>query len=82
MTLIRSYRREPRNLEPFVEGARGQLAEGRDLEEIWGYRPIWTVPWDWVSAGVGFTMAVCLVAGILPARRAARSNIIDALQTT
>ena len=52
------------------------------VEEIWGYRPIWSIPWGWVSVGIGFTMAVCLIAGLLPARRAARGNIIDALQTT
>jgi ABC-type lipoprotein release transport system permease subunit len=49
---------------------------------IWGFKPPATIPWDWVSYGVGFTMGVCLIAGLLPARRAARNNIIDALQTT
>jgi putative ABC transport system permease protein len=52
------------------------------VEEIWGYRPVWSIPWGWLTIGIGFTMAVCLIAGILPARRAARSNIIEALQTT
>jgi len=52
------------------------------VEQVWGYRPVWTIPWGLTLAGIGFTMAVCLVAGILPARRAARSNIIEALQTT
>jgi len=27
-------------------------------------------------------MAVCLIAGMIPARHAARNNVIDALQTT
>jgi ABC-type antimicrobial peptide transport system permease subunit len=49
---------------------------------IWGYKPDWTIPWDLVVPGILFTMTVCLIAGIIPARRAARNNVIDALQTT
>jgi ABC-type antimicrobial peptide transport system permease subunit len=49
---------------------------------IWGYQPDMTIPWDWVGMGVAFTMGVCLIAGVLPARHAARSNILEALQTT
>lgn len=48
---------------------------------IWGYQPTWTIPWDLVLPGIAFTMGVCLIAGIIPARRASRNNIIDALQT-
>jgi putative ABC transport system permease protein len=51
-------------------------------EAIWGIRPAWTIPWGWVSAGIAFTVGVCLIAGIIPARHASRNNIIDALQTT
>ncbi|MHC4675231.1 MAG: FtsX-like permease family protein [Planctomycetota bacterium] len=50
--------------------------------DIWGFKPIWTIPWGWLCLGIGFTMLVCLLAGVLPARRAARNNIIDAMQTT
>ncbi len=49
---------------------------------IWGYKPNWTIPWDLVIPGIAFTMTVCLIAGVVPARRAARNNVIDALQTT
>jgi len=48
---------------------------------IWGYQPDWTIPWDLVLPGIAFTVGVCLIAGIIPARHAARNNIIDALQT-
>lgn len=51
-------------------------------EAIWGIRPVWTIPWGWVTAGISFTVGVCLIAGIIPARHASRNNIIDALQTT
>jgi len=52
------------------------------VEMLWGYRPIWTMPVGWISLGIGLTVLVCLVAGFIPARRAARSNVISALQTT
>jgi hypothetical protein len=34
MTLVRSYHREPRDLEPFIKDARNILAEGHDLESV------------------------------------------------
>ncbi|HOW70310.1 MAG TPA: FtsX-like permease family protein [Phycisphaerae bacterium] len=51
-------------------------------EAIWGFRPEATVPWGWLSLAIGLTLSVCLIAGVLPARRAAGTNIIDALRTT
>lgn len=51
-------------------------------KSIWGFVPAWTIPWNWVGLGIGFTMAICLVAGAIPARHAARTNIIASLQTT
>lgn len=51
-------------------------------EAIWGFRPQATIPWGWLSLAIGLTLTVCLVAGVLPARRAAGTNIIDALRTT
>ncbi|MBI4582152.1 MAG: FtsX-like permease family protein [Planctomycetes bacterium] len=49
---------------------------------IWGFVPAWTIPWDLVLPGIAFTVTVCLIAGMIPARHAARNNVIDALQTT
>jgi predicted lysophospholipase L1 biosynthesis ABC-type transport system permease subunit len=49
---------------------------------IWGFEPVYTLDWLWIGLGVGLTVGVCLIAGSIPARRAARNNIIDALQTT
>jgi len=51
-------------------------------KEIWGFKPVFTIPWGWLGLGVGFTMLICLLAGVLPAMRAARNKIIEALQTT
>lgn len=52
------------------------------ITSIWGYEPVWTIPYGWVAQGVGFTIAVCILAGAHPARRAGQTNVIDALQTT
>lgn len=49
---------------------------------IWGYEAKWAVPKDLVTGAIAFTLAVCLVAGLVPALRASRSNVIDALQAT
>jgi putative ABC transport system permease protein len=38
-----------------------------------------TIPWGRVVGGIGLTMGACLLAGIAPARHAARSNIVEAM---
>jgi len=62
-------------------GLHAARTMGFITKSIWGYEPKWTIPWDLVGPGVVFTVLICLVAGIIPARRAARNNVIDALQT-
>ena len=52
------------------------------VEMIWGYRPVWAIPYRWLMLSITFTLLVCLLAGLAPASRAARTNIIDALRTT
>ena len=37
MTLIRSYRPEPRDLAPFLEVGRSMLTEGKSLEDVLRY---------------------------------------------
>lgn len=79
--------------EAFVLGALGSLMGvvlgwhvAYDIntltEAIWGFDLPTIFPWGWVAGGIAFTLGVCFVAGILPARYAARTNIINALQTT
>ncbi len=46
------------------------------------YQPTWTVPWGKIAVGMALTSSICLVAGLLPARHAARSDIAGALQPT
>ena len=52
------------------------------LGQLTGFQPVWAVPWNWVGYGVAFTSLVCLLAGLAPAYRAARNDIISALQVT
>lgn len=39
-----------------------------------------SVPWGQVGLGVALTIGVCILAGIGPARHAARNNIVDAMR--
>ncbi len=49
------------------------------IEKMMGYRAPVEVPWTIVAIAVGLTIGLCIIAGLLPARHAARTNIIDAL---
>lgn len=48
-------------------------------ERMWGYRVPFEVPWPFVGLAVLLTVGLCLIAAIVPARHAARTNVIDAL---
>ena len=48
--------------------------------QAFGFEIAWAVPWIWIGYGIAFTSLMCLIAGLYPARRAARNNVIDALQ--
>lgn len=46
-----------------------------------GFAPRFQLPWLDMGWGVALTVGVCVLAGLTPARYAARSNIIDAMRT-
>ncbi|TWT41061.1 Macrolide export ATP-binding/permease protein MacB [Phycisphaerae bacterium RAS1] len=46
---------------------------------MWGFEVPFQIPWRQVGLAVGLTVGLCVVAGLLPARRAARTNVIEAL---
>jgi len=48
-------------------------------ERMWGYALPFAVPWDYVGVAVALTVGLCIVAGVLPARHASRTNVIEAL---
>lgn len=52
------------------------------VDRMWGFRVALELPWGLISLTIGLTVALCLLAGILPARHAARANIVDALHVT
>lgn len=47
-----------------------------------GSAPDLTIPWRLVSAGAGLATLLCLLAALLPARYAARSNIVSVLSSS
>ncbi|MFO0839471.1 MAG: ABC transporter permease [Phycisphaerae bacterium] len=49
------------------------------VDRMWGMRISIEMPWGYVSLAIGLTVGLCVLAGILPARHAARTNIVDAL---
>ena len=46
---------------------------------MWGYWVPFEVPWPMVIAAIVLTVGLCILAGIMPARHAARTNVIAAL---
>ena len=52
------------------------------VDRMWGFQVALELPWNYVIASVVLTVGLCIVAGILPARHAARANIVDALHVT
>lgn len=48
-------------------------------DRMWGFHVALELPWGYVITSVVLTIGLCMVAGILPARHAARTNIVDAL---
>ncbi len=48
-------------------------------QRMWGFATVVEVPWLFVGAAIALTVGLCLIAGLAPARRASRTNVIDAL---
>ncbi|MCA9245025.1 MAG: ABC transporter permease [Phycisphaerales bacterium] len=49
------------------------------LDRMYGFVIDITLPWGYLGMAIGLTVGLCLIAGVTPARRAARTNIVDAL---
>jgi len=63
-------------------GVHAAYGENRIIGDLIGVYGEFIIPTGTVLAAVGLTLAVCLLAGIAPARRASRSDIVQAMQTT
>jgi putative ABC transport system permease protein len=50
-------------------------------ERMYGMEIPFETPWGMVAAAAGLTIGLCVLAGILPARHASRTNVVDALHT-
>lgn len=49
------------------------------LDRMYGFVIDITLPWGYLGVAIGLTVGLCVLAGVAPARRAARTNIVDAL---
>lgn len=49
------------------------------IERMWGFRVAVTLPWGYLAGCIALTVTLCVIAGVMPARRAARTNVVDAL---
>ncbi len=58
-----------------------QLAHASNVLTVrmFAYEPQLAIPWDWVVGTMALTVSVCLLAGLWPAHRASRRNVIEAL---
>ncbi len=63
-------------------GIHEAYTDNRVTGELIGFYPEFIIPMGTVVIGTAVTVGTCLLAGILPARYAARNNIIAAMQTT
>lgn len=52
------------------------------VARMWGFSVAVELPWNYVIASVGLTVGLCVAAGVLPARHASRTNVVDALHVT
>ena len=52
------------------------------VEQMWGFRVALDLPWPHIILAIVLTVGLCVVAGVLPARHAARTNVVDALHVT
>ncbi len=51
-------------------------------QRMWGYAIPFTVPWAFVGVAIALTVGLCILAGMAPARHAARTNVIAALHVS
>ena len=49
-------------------------------EKLVGVELVYAVPWGRVAGATVMTLLIALLSGVVPARHAARNNIVDALQ--
>ncbi len=63
-------------------GMHAAYSDGVLTERMIGFPIPWVAPWSRVVLAVSVTWLICMAAGIAPALRAARSNVIGALQAS
>ena len=49
------------------------------VDRMWGFQVRMELPWGYMGLSAALTIGLCVLAGVIPARHAARTNITDAL---
>jgi ABC-type antimicrobial peptide transport system permease subunit len=61
-------------------GAHMAFTDNRVTGSLLGFDAPTTVPFEKLALGIGVTLLVCMGAGLIPARRAARNDVVSAMQ--
>ena len=62
-------------------GIRLAVAVERMVSGLIGYEAPLAIPYGTLAAATGLTVGICVLAGLPPARQAARASVVDALQS-
>ncbi|MGB0715205.1 MAG: ABC transporter permease, partial [Phycisphaerae bacterium] len=62
-------------------GVHMGYTDNRLTSSLAGFDTITVVPFGKLAMAVGLTVSICLLAGLIPARRAARNDIVGAMQS-
>ena len=54
----------------------------RLVARMWGLKLAMQLPQGYLAAAIGLSLALCIVAGVLPARYASKTNVVEALRVT
>lgn len=52
------------------------------IRGLWGLSVSLELPWGYLAVATGLTVGLCILAGVLPARHAARTNIVEAMRVS
>ena len=52
------------------------------VQTMWGFHIALVFPWKLIFGAIALTVAMCILAGVLPARHAARTDVVQALHVT
>jgi len=54
----------------------------RLVARMWGMKLAMQLPQGYLAAAIGLSLALCVIAGVMPARYASKTNVVEALRVT